>query len=63
MQKTYFIITGDGIEVVDETPEAEIRLSAMDALEERYHRRQQAEQRQKLVKNPLWKLASFCGLI
>ena len=63
MQKMYYMITDDGIEVVDDTPEAESRWLAMDALEERYQRRQQAEKRRRLAKNPFWKLAAICGLV
>ena len=47
------------IEVLDNTPEAELRLSAMEYIEERYKRERKRKQR----KNPLWKLACFCGIV
>jgi len=61
--KTYLIITCDGIEVVDSTPEAENRIVAMDYLEERRKREQKRNLREKLAKNPLYRIACFCGLV
>lgn len=65
MMKTYIIIAYDGTEIIDSTPEAEIRIAAMDDLEEDIKReqRRKAKQMQRLVKNPLWKLACVCGLV
>lgn len=48
----------DDMEVIDTTPEAEIRFSNMKYVEERRKREQKRKQ-----KNPLWKLACFCGMI
>ena len=47
------------IEVLDNTPEAELRFSAMEYIEER----QKRERKRKQRKNPLWKLACFCGIL
>ncbi|MCI8506929.1 MAG: hypothetical protein HFI67_12195 [Lachnospiraceae bacterium] len=68
MGKTYLIIAYDGTEIIDDTPESEIRMSALDAFEERYVReerriRNERVRQKKLVKNPLWRLASFCGIV
>lgn len=65
MMKTYIIIAYDGTEIIDSTPEAEIRIAAMDDLEEHIKReqRRKAKQMQRLAKNPLWKLACVCGLV
>lgn len=49
----------DDMEVIDNTPEAEIRFSAMEYIEERCKREWKRKQR----KNPLWKLACFCGIV
>jgi len=68
MGKTYLIIAYDGTEIIDDTPESEIRMSALDAFEESYVRedsriRNERVKQKKLVKNPLWRLASFCGIV
>lgn len=68
MGKTYLIVTADGVEVIDDTPEAEIRMSALDAFEERYIREQRRKRKErmrqrKIAKNPLWRLAAFCGMV
>ena len=57
--KTYIFKAYNGMEVIDNTPEAELRLSAMEYIEERYKRERKRNQR----KNPLWKLACFCGIL
>lgn len=49
----------NGVEVIDNTPEAEVRLSAMEYIEERRKRERKRKQR----KNPLWKLVCFCGIL
>lgn len=59
MNKAIYYITTDGVEVIDNTPEAEIRLSSMEYVEERRKRERKHKQR----KNPLWKLACFCGIV
>ena len=48
----------DGVEVIDNTVEAELRFSAMEYIEERCRREQKRKQ-----KNLLWKLACFCGIL
>lgn len=62
MSKAYIITASNGVEVIDDTPEAEIRLANMDYVEERYIEKKIKKQR-KLAKNPLRKLASVCGII
>ena len=62
MSKAYIIIASNGVEVIDSTPEAEIRLANMDYVEARYIEKKIKKQR-KLAKNPLRKLASVCGII
>ena len=62
MSKAYIITASNGVEVIDDTPEAEIRLANMDYIEERYIEKKIKKQR-KLSKNPLRKLASVCGII
>lgn len=59
MNKAIFYITPEGVEVIDNTLEAEIRLSSMEYMEERCKREWKREQR----KNPLWKLACVCGIV
>ena len=65
MEKTYIIIAYDGTEVIDNTPEADVRISAMDVLEERYKREQKMNRKniQRMVKNPLLRLIRTCNLI
>lgn len=62
MSKAYIITASNGVEVIDSTPEAEIRLANMDYVEERYIEKKIKKQR-KLAKNPLRKLASVCGIM
>lgn len=63
--KAYIIIAYNGTEIIDSTPEAEIRIAAMNDLEERIKRehKRKAKQIQRLAKNPLWKLACACGIV
>ena len=63
--KTYIIIAYDGTEVIDGTPEAEIRIAAMDELEEKAKRELKRNRQiiHRLVKNPLWRLACACGIV
>lgn len=63
MKKGYYIIAYNGVEIIDNTPEAEIRLSEMDYIEERIkrERKMMAEQRHKF-KNLLYRLACMCGI-
>ena len=58
MNKIIYYMTPDGVEVIDNTPMAELRFSAMEYVEERCKR-----ERKRKQKNPLWKLACFCGMI
>ena len=62
MSKAYIITASNGVEVIDDTPEAEIRLANMDYVEERYIEKKIKKQR-KLAKNPLRKLASVWGIM
>lgn len=41
--------------------EVDIQLSSMERLEKK--QRREAEQKRKLAKNPLWKLACVCGIV
>lgn len=59
MSKSIYYMTTDGIEVIDNTPQAESRLSSLDYLEERIRRERKRERNKK----PLWKLASMCGIL
>ena len=61
MQKAIYIKTCEGIEVFDNTFNAEDRVSAMDYLEKRYNRLRKRSKHKR--KNPLWKLACFCGIL
>lgn len=71
------IDTPDGNQVIDrrlKTPynaltplqmaeytDVDVKLTIMDRM--RRKEKEESERRQKLVKNPFWKLASFCGLV
>lgn len=63
--KTHVIIASNGAEIIDSTPEALDRIAAMEYMERRsvraYH--QKASARKNLWKNPLWKIASFFGIV
>lgn len=59
MCKSIYYVTPDGVEVIDNTPQAEERLSSLDYMEERIKR----ERRRERKKKPLWKLASMCGIM
>ena len=61
MQKAIYIQTSEGIEVIDNTFDAEDRVSAMDYLESRHKRLRKRSKHKR--KNPLWKLACLCGII
>ena len=39
MQKSFYIIAHNGAEIIDDTPEAEIRLANMEEAERLYNRR------------------------
>ena len=61
MQKAIYIQTSEGIEVIDNTFNAEDRVLSMDYLEKRYNRLRKRSKHKH--KNPLWKLACVCGII
>ena len=61
MQKAIYIKTCEGIEVFDNTFNAEDRVLSMDYLESRHKRLRKRSKHKR--KNPLWKLACFCGII
>lgn len=65
MSKYYVIIAHDGTEVIDNTAEAEDRIAAMDYLEGRYKRecRRRNNMHRRSAKNPLFRLASLCGIV
>lgn len=65
MSKYYIIIAHDGTEVIDNTTEAEDRIAAMDYLESRYKRecRRRNNIHSRSAKNPLFRLASLCGMV
>lgn len=56
--KTYIILSHSGIEVIDNTPEAENRIAIMEYFEERYKREHRRRKR-----NLLYKLACVCGIL
>ena len=64
MQKAFYIIAHNGAEIIDDTPEAEIRFSNMEEAERLYNRRMIC----KCAENSrLWKLihkvACMCGIM
>lgn len=63
--KTYIIIAHNGQEIIDTTPEAKERIAAMEYMEERRirERRRMLEERRKRERNPIWRLAAFCGIV
>lgn len=65
MSKYYIIIAHDGTEVIDNTLEAEDRITAMDYMESRYKRECERRNKRhgKLARNPLYRLAGLCGMI
>lgn len=63
MTKYYIIIAHDGTEIIDDTPEAESRIAAMDYKEERAERERRKNNRRKLARNPLSRWACLCGLV
>lgn len=50
----------DNIEIIDSTPEAEIRLSNMEYTEERLMREQKRKRKNILS---LWRILSSCGIL
>lgn len=61
MQKAIYIKTTEGIEVIDNTFNAEDRMLSMDYLESRNKRLSKRSKHKR--NNPLWKLACFCGIV
>lgn len=63
--ETYIIIASNGVEVIDNTPEALDHIATMEYMEEKCKRnyKKKAADRKKHAKNPLWKLAAFCGIV
>ena len=65
--KTYIIKASNGVEVLDSTPEAEIRIINMEYAEERILKqikeRKQAEHKQKPTYKFFHKIACTCGII
>ena len=65
--KTYIIKASNGVEVIDSTPEAEIRIINMEYAEERIlkqiEERKQTERKQKLLYRFIHKIACTCGII
>lgn len=65
--KAYIIIAYDGTEIIDGTPEAEIRIAAMNDLEERIKRERKRKsnqmRRRRSSKNLLWKLVCACRIV
>lgn len=61
MSKYYIIIAYNGVEIIDNTPYADSRLTNMDLVEKEYFNRLR---RKKQKRNSiLQKIACFCGLI
>lgn len=65
MSKYYIIIAHDGTEVIDNTVQAEDRIAVMDYMEGRYKRecRRRNNIHSRSAKNPLFRLASLCGMV
>lgn len=65
MEKVTLIKAYDGSIIIDGTEQAERRIAAMDYIEERWRRdrKRKAQKRRKLAKNPLWRVAAFCGIV
>lgn len=65
MSKYYIIIAHNGTEVIDNTIQAEDRIAAMDYMEGRYkrERRHRNNRHSRFAKNPLFRLACFCGIV
>lgn len=65
MLKYYIIIAHDGTEIIDNTLEAEDRITAMDCMESRYKRECERRNKRhgKFARNPLYRLAGLCGMI
>lgn len=65
--KTYIIKASNGIEVLDNTPEAEIRIINMEYAEERIlkeiERKREAERNRKFTYRFFHKVACMCGII
>lgn len=63
--KVYIIIAHTGQEIIDNTLEAQERIAAMEYLEERQRRKTKwmVEERRKRARNPLCRIASFCGIV
>ena len=65
--KTYIIKASNGVEVLDSTPEAEIRIINMEYAEERIlkqiEERKQAERKRKFIYKFFHKIACTCGII
>lgn len=62
--KAYIIMAYDGTEVIDSSPEAEIRIAAMDNLDERAERelRRARKNIQRLLKSPILRLICACSI-
>ena len=65
MSKYYIIIAHKGTEVIDNTVQAEDRIATMDYMEGRYkrERRRRNNTHSRSAKNPLFRLASLCGIV
>ena len=65
--KTYIIKASNGVEVLDSTPEAEIRIINMEYAEERIlkqiEERKQAERKRKFTYKLFHKVACICGIM
>lgn len=62
MQKAIIYRTQDGIEVIDNTIQAEDRLESMNYLEQRIAREHRWENNRR-KQNPFRKIASACGIL
>ena len=65
--ETYIIKASNGVEVLDSTPEAEIRVINMKYAEERIlkqiEERKQAEKKKRLKYRLFHKVACMCGIL
>lgn len=59
----FYIKTTEGIEVIDCTCKADLRLSAMNFLEYRYKKQREKAENRKLVKGLFCKIAGILAVI
>lgn len=64
MQKAFYIIAHNGAEIIDDTPEAEIRLANMEETEQLYNRRMSRKRAENSsLRKMVHKVACACGIL